>query len=273
MEPIIFRDVLPLFGASDIRGSSDGRNQAIAKDLSEHLDLGLAVVQRAQEAKPMPILKELAGRLERYKERLGQGLRSRDETAVASFMRQEVESIFDQLAKRSPEVTEAIADYRVKVDASLGTVYRERRLFEQSVSLLNERLAAYLDQEEAELQAGIAHYYQRHRTDGVDYIIYLGGSLNPDGDYSSLYLRNLRLWQMMVTCGLAWHTEQMKEELPVTLDTAHLILVQDTPLSIRFRYDEKRFDVDGAYDVRHEIVRSRLDKAVIKGGERLTQPA
>jgi len=31
--------------------------------------------------------------------------------------------------------------------------------------------------------------------------------------------------------------------------------------------------VDGAYDVRHEIIKSRLDKALIKGtGERLTQP-
>jgi hypothetical protein len=52
-----------------------------------------------------------------------------------------------------------------------------------------------------------------------------------------------------------------------------LILVQNTPLSIRFRFDERRFDVDGAYDIRHDIVKSRLDKAQVKGGkERLTQP-
>ena len=31
--------------------------------------------------------------------------------------------------------------------------------------------------------------------------------------------------------------------------------------------------MDGAYDIRHDIVKSRLDKAQIKGGkERLTQP-
>jgi hypothetical protein len=42
---------------------------------------------------------------------------------------------------------------------------------------------------------------------------------------------------------------------------------------VRFRYDEKRFDVDGAYDVRQEIIKSRIDKAVLKKtGERLTQP-
>jgi hypothetical protein len=54
---------------------------------------------------------------------------------------------------------------------------------------------------------------------------------------------------------------------------AHLILVQHTPLAVRFRLDEKRFDIDGAYNMRYEIVKKRIDKARIKGSdERLTQP-
>ena len=36
---------------------------------------------------------------------------------------------------------------------------------------------------------------------------------------------------------------------------------------------KKQFDVDGAYDIRYEIVKKRIDKAYIKNtGERLTQP-
>ena len=67
--------------------------------------------------------------------------------------------------------------------------------------------------------------------------------------------------------------EALKDRLKVPLDTAHLILVQHTPLSIRFRFDEKRFDVDGTYNMRYEIVKKRIDKALIKGThERLTQP-
>jgi hypothetical protein len=31
--------------------------------------------------------------------------------------------------------------------------------------------------------------------------------------------------------------------------------------------DEKRFDVDGAYNVRYEILKKRIDKAVIEGTE------
>jgi hypothetical protein len=49
--------------------------------------------------------------------------------------------------------------------------------------------------------------------------------------------------------------------------------VQHAPLSIRFRPDEKRFDVDGAYDIRYEIVKKRIDKALVKSSsERVTQP-
>jgi hypothetical protein len=59
----------------------------------------------------------------------------------------------------------------------------------------------------------------------------------------------------------------------VPLEVAHLLLVQHTPLAIRFRFDEKRFDIDGAYNMRYEIVKKRIDKARIHGThERLTQP-
>jgi hypothetical protein len=59
----------------------------------------------------------------------------------------------------------------------------------------------------------------------------------------------------------------------VPLTVAHLILVQNTPLAIRFRFDEKRFDIDGAYNMRYEIVKKRIDKARIRHThERLTQP-
>lgn len=273
IEPIVFNNVYPVYGATDVRGSTDERNRAIREDLREHLRLGREVVALALAISPLPILSELSKRIDRLDGRLSAGLGSGDEYRVASFLSREVESTFDDMESLGPEVAQAVRDYRAKVDPSLGTVYHSRRRFEASVSKLNDRLAAYLDWEEANLQSSFPHYFERHRTDGVDYTIYLGASLVEDGRFNRLYLKNLRLWQIMVACGLAWHNEQLKAELEFPLETAHLILLQDTPLNIRFRYDEKRFDVDGAYDIRHEIVRSRLDKAVVKGsGERLTQP-
>ncbi|MBW4489541.1 MAG: hypothetical protein KME12_17300 [Trichocoleus desertorum ATA4-8-CV12] len=43
-EPVVFANVYPLYGISDIRGSSDERNRAIQADLLEQFRLGLAVV-------------------------------------------------------------------------------------------------------------------------------------------------------------------------------------------------------------------------------------
>ena len=37
--------------------------------------------------------------------------------------------------------------------------------------------------------------------------------------------------------------------------------------------DEKHFDVDGAYNIRYEVIKKRIDKAHIKGSdERITKP-
>src|SRR5207244_9367979 len=92
-------------------------------------------------------------------------------------------------------------------------------------------------------------------------------------DFDPLYLKSLRLWQLMVVCGIAARADRLGAELPLPLQATHLVLVQHAPLSIRFRFDEKRFDVDGAYDIRYEIVKKRIDKALVKGAtERVTQP-
>jgi GAF domain-containing protein len=272
MEAIVFKDVHPFFGSSDIRGSTEERNRAIQADLIEHLGLGRQVVDEAARVKPMPILAELSGRLKNHEVRLAGGLGSGDEESITTFMRREIESIFDEVGHLGPKVHRALEAYERSVDQHLGTVYKRRRQFEQSVSILTERLAAYLDQEAARIQENFPHYFERHRTDGVDYLAYLGASMTEEGRFNPVYSKNMRLWQIMVACGLAWHTERLKSELPIELDTAHLILVQDAPLNVRFRYDEKKFDVDGAYDVRHQILRSRIDKAEVKGGGRLTQP-
>ena len=272
-EPIVFREVYPLYAISDIRGSSDARNRAVQRDLQDQLGLGLKVIQTAKAARPMPILAELGHRLGKQLERIQAGLSSGDEATVIQMLKTDVEPLFVPFQDFSPQVRQAIEDYQAALDAKLGTVYRKRREFEESVSLLNKRISLYLDREQVEAQSVFPHYFEKHQTDGVDYLIYVGSSLVEKGSFNELYLENLRLWQLMVSCGIAWHTEQLKNELKVPLEMAHLILVNHTPLSIRFRFDEKRFDVDGAYDVRQEIIKSRIDKAMVKGrAERITQP-
>jgi len=273
MEPVVFRDVYPLYGVSDVRGSSLARNRAVTEDLEQHLRLALAVMEAAGKIKPLPVFEELGHRLRGEIDRIRIAISPADETSVAYMVKSEVESLFPYLRTFGLEAGRAIEAYEKVVDAKLRTVYRKRMEFEESVSRLNQSISSYLDREEAEAQTLYPHYFEKHQTDGVDYLIYLGASLSREANFSALYLENFRLWQLMVACGTAWITEKLKRELKVPLETAHMILVSHLPLSIRFRFEEKRFDVDGAYDVRHEIIKSRLDKAMVKGGsERITQP-
>src|SRR5262249_33029337 len=171
------------------------------------------------------------------------------------------------------ELSDKKVVYRATLNPRLGTVYQQRKDFEDSVMQLNEALAAYLDSEEDKAQAMIPHYFEQHKSDGIEYGIYVGASLLEHGGFDMVHVHNLRLWQLLVTCRLARQAAQVQAQLKMPLEVAHLILVQHMPMAIRFRFDEKRFDIDGAYNMRYEIVKKRLDKALIKGSdERLTQP-
>jgi hypothetical protein len=68
-------------------------------------------------------------------------------------------------------------------------------------------------------------------------------------------------------------TYKLEQELSHPLRTTQLILAHSMPLSISFRTEERKFDVDGAYNIRYEIIKKRIDKVRIKEtNERLTQP-
>jgi hypothetical protein len=65
----------------------------------------------------------------------------------------------------------------------------------------------------------------------------------------------------------------LEKKLPLPLQTTQLILAHSIPLTISFRRKERKFDVDGAYNIRYEIVKKRIDKVHLKDSEeRLTQP-
>jgi len=273
LAPIIFKNVYPVYGIADVRGSTNARNQAIQNDLDDHLKHVRNVIELVSKEKDMLIFNQLLDRIDEERYRIQQNLASGDELSIVKFIQNDIEDVFSHIRHFSPKIAQAIENYESHIDNQLGTVYKLRKEFEESILLLNQRLANFLDTEQHRIQEAFPHFYERHRTDGVDYLIYIGKSMNEKGLFHDIYVNNLHLWQLHIACGMAWLTQHLKPELSVPLDTAHLILIQNSPLSIRFRYDEKQFDVDGAYDIRHEIIKSRIDKAVVKGtGERLTQP-
>lgn len=274
VEEIVFKEIYPLYGASDVRNSSIHRNEAIQADLIEQLSLGKDVVNAVLKHQNMPFLKQLRYKIDKHIQHIKAGLFSGDEMEVIGFLKDEVEACFSHLKEQLPAPEQEVFErYTNNIDPDLGVVYKRRKAFEESLMAINEAVSEYIEDAQEEAQEIFPHYFEKYKTDGVEYNIYVGASLSPHNKYSNLYLKNLRLWQLTATAKIAMLTNQLKPSLQVPLDTTHLILVHSGKLSVQFRLDERQFDVDGAYNIRYEIVKKRIDKAHIKGTqERLTQP-
>lgn len=273
IEEIKFRNVYPLYALSDIRNSSVIRNAAIQSDLKENLLLAKDIITASETIKKMPVFEHLRFRIDKRIAALEGGLHSGDEASIISFLKTEIEPLFENLSTYGEEVKQAVEKYWAALDPSLGIIYKIRKDYEDSVSRLNELVSSFVEDEQVRAQMILPHYFEKYKTDGVEFTMYIGDSISEKERFSPIYLKNIRLWQLLLMCGIAARAEQVKSSLKVPLELAHLILVQNTPLSIRFHLDQKKFDVDGTYNVHYEIMKKRIDKAEIRGKEeRLTQP-
>jgi hypothetical protein len=262
-----------LYGQIDIKGSSVVRNQAIKEDLITQLTSVVKVLNKAYIHEKLPFYEELIFRVKGYLANVKKGLKAGDEIVILNFLRKEIHPIFDYIKKRNTVQRQLVEDYNNSLDANLHVVYEKRRLYEESVAKLNYKLAKLLDEKQNEIQKMFPHYFERYKTDGVEYNMYIGQSLTKQKKFAPMYLYNLRLWQLDVMCQMENLAESVREKLSYDLEVASLILVHSNPLAIRFRMDEKQFDVDGAYNIRYEIIKKRIDKAHIKNTkERLTVP-
>ncbi|MEM1320112.1 MAG: GAF domain-containing protein [Bacteroidota bacterium] len=273
MEEISFVDVYPLYGQSDIKGSSTERNKAIQADLIAQLRLAKDVLNKAIAQNSLPIYDELKFRITRYINNMKDGLNAGDELNVLDFLKVEVDPVFHHLANMNMELRNHVKAYTDKLDPELGVLYDKRKDFEQSVTLLNEKISEFIEKKQDIAQEMFPHYFEKYQTDGVEYNMYIGQSLVKKKTFDPVFLRNLRLWQLMTTCEVENVIDRYRDHLKLPLQICSLILVHSNPMAIKFSMDEKQFDVDGAYNIRYEIVKKRIDKAYIKGTtERLTQP-
>lgn len=272
LEDISFSGVYPLYGQFDIRGSSQARNDSIQADLMYQLDLADDVLLKANGYDHLPIYQQLLFRINQYRLALDNSMNAGDEIKILDFIHRELDPVFEHLHSIE-ELSSVVNEYRSSLDPLLGVVYRQRKDYETSVTMINERIAEYIDHQQRLAQNMFPHYFEKYKTDGVEYNAYIGQSLLQNKTFHPMHLKNLRLWQLLITCGVESLHQSYKDELPMPLGITSLILAHSNPLAIRFRMDEKRFDVDGAYNIRYEILKKRIDKAYIKGtSERLTQP-
>jgi hypothetical protein len=270
---IVFKEVFPLYGQMDIKGSSTIRNEGVVLDLVKQIDGIEAVLKAAHLLTSMDVYEELMYRIDGFKHGIQDGLSAGSEHKTLKFVEGEINPVFAHLRTKHEELHPALDAYTELLDPDLHMVYEARKRFDSSVYRTNHALAGFIDKKQQQAQQVFPHYFERYKTDGVEYNMYIGESISKDKPFDEIYLRNIRIWQLISMCEMEREFRVLQKSLHTPLEVASLVLVYSTPLAIHFRMDEKRFDVEGAYNARYEIVKKRIDKAHIKGtNDRLTVP-
>jgi hypothetical protein len=273
MEDIIFKEVYPLYGQADIQDSSSSRNRAIQADLISQLSLAKTILDLAAKKFSLPVYKDLQFRTENFIQQLQQELSAGDENKIQEFFREQLGPVFNYFHTIGGEMHQALIAYEERLDPEMGMIYEKRKEYEQSVKAINETIGNYLEKAQLTAQKMFPHYLEKYKTDGVEHNLYIGQSMVETREFHPLYLQNLRLWQLLVCCEIEIEVMNQPDAEKNGLRICSLILVHSNPVSIRFRMDEKKFDVDGSYNIRYEILKKRIDKAYVKSSnERLTQP-
>jgi hypothetical protein len=268
---IVFKEVYPLYGQIDIKGSSTHRNETVKEDLKNQLNKLLEIFENQNSNTNLVLLEQRKFELQSLSKQLELPLKADTEQQIQLYIENEIHPILKNT--KTDFVGEELEKiYFESLDEKSGLFYQSRKKFDNAMSIINKKLATVLDKKQIEAQKIYPHYYERFKTDGVEHNLYIGASIAPNQDFDNLYLHNLRLWQLQTLCEMELEHHQLKSSLPYELDVTSLILVFSSPISIRFRMDEKRFDVDGTYNARYEVVKKRIDKANIKGTkDRITE--
>ncbi|HUR65094.1 MAG TPA: hypothetical protein VMZ03_01985 [Chitinophagaceae bacterium] len=273
IDRITFDGVWPLYGAVDIRNSSVERSRSVQTDILDQLNTVQKIVTNARKKMNFPLLQELEFKIEKFIIAASDTLQSEEEMSINDFMKTQVQSVFTHLHSTEISLKNEIEEYFASLDPQTGMRYHHRKEYEASVTRINDTLSQFIDKEQLSAQKVYPHYFERYVTDGLDFNIYIGQAISPRKKFDEIYLHNLKMWQLSVLAKAARRTHTLEAELSRKLRTTQLILSYSQSLAVTFRTEERKFDVDGTYNVRYEIVKKRIDKAHIRdSAERITQP-
>src|SRR5690606_35662478 len=193
------------------------------------------------------------------------------ESQIHHYILTAIHPLFQQLKTKSA-VKKQIANYFELLDTKTQRFCTQRKKYDTAIQTINKNITDTIDKEQIAIQQVYPHYFERFRTDGVEHNLFIGSSVTPRQIFDIIYLYNLRLWQLQVMCKMIMQHHKWQSETKFDLHLTSLILAYNEQISIRFRMDEKRFDVEGNADIRFEVLKKRLAKAMIKDTkERLVQ--
>jgi len=273
LQDVSFQDIYPLYGAIDVRNSTVTRNTAQYADLNSHLKLLTNLLKAIASTHASPENKDLRSRAKHLQAHLDKNKLEDSLLNITEFFQTEVKAYLRELKGRSKEIEDLIIAYQQQTNPQTGIAYANINNFENSLSILNHTINQRLKIFEKQCQEIHPCYFDKFRTDGVEHNIFIGESISKGYAFDVKILANIRQLQLAFMVDTARLVRDLKPSLRTALDSTYLLYISASKIDVSFRLDERRFDVEGSYNTRYEIVKKRIDKICIKdSGERLTQP-
>lgn len=271
LKEISFKNIYPLFGQADIRSSSEKRRLCLIKDLRLQLRILKEILQSTNFPEAQFFLEQAIN----IENEVLEDLKADTEYRFYQLLEGQIHPYLQTLSHRteSEHLRQLIEAYFSHLQPQAHVFYENRDKLDESISIINRNLTDILDAEQEVAQTIFPHYFERFKSDGVEHNLYVGQSISENIDFQTIYLKDIRLWQLKTVCKMEKEFKKIQPHLPIPLEIASLILAYNEKIDIRFRMDEKRFDIGSPHNSYYEIIKKRLDKSYVKNSDiRLTNP-
>lgn len=273
LEEIIFEDVYPIYGSVDIKDSTQIRSTAQKELVYSHFenllslfeDLALIFSHQELTICVEKIKKVIQCVDDVHFENHLYNLRDLLEGNTACTLRElmTIHSNNEYVVRKIKEILDIISIVQ----------YTNNYPFEKSLKAVTQVIKQEYDLLNNELQSIFPCYFETFRTDGIEYDAYIGQSITPTLTFSDGMILDMFKQQIISMIKIIGKVRQLANNIPIPLQTTQLLFVHPDRINISFRQDEKRFDVEGGYNIRYQIIKKRIDKVLIENTqERLVQP-
>ena len=272
IKAVVFEEVYPLYGAVDVKDSTIIRNASILKDFSFKVKQLAMLIDELSLSGKHKLIVDFSTQVDQITESLDHISFDESMVKIIEFFRKDVQPFLAEARRLFPTKLEVIEHYAKHFFTNRDTGEFYRNEFETSLRKINHLISKELDQFNSFIQGNYPSYFQKFRTDGIEYDIYIGESITPQETFSYEFINVFRRQQIISMARIALKASRAKGKLPIALETTQLIFINPHSIDISFREDERRFDVEGSLNIRYEIIKKRIDKIRIKRTkERLTQ--
>jgi predicted nucleic acid-binding Zn-ribbon protein len=149
----------------------------------------------------------------RLKDSLNNDLKGDTERKIQKYLKNNIHPALREIQEEtlSEKLKHDIHHYFGKISPKSELFYIQRNKLDESITLINRKIADILDEKQTLAQHIFPHFYERFKSDGVEHNLFVGQSISPNQKYSGEIIKELRFWQLETMCLVEHQLEKFKQ--------------------------------------------------------------